>query len=293
VKIKRPMLAATANDLDKLKFPVIASPKLDGFRCIMLSGKALSRSFKQIANVYTREYMESRFPDNLDGELILPGKSFNDISSELRKFEGEPDFEFHVFDYIDLNEQFVDRLKIAEEVVVHTEDPRIKIVPSKLINNVKELLQYEEKCLDEGHEGVMIRSLDGLYKEGRSTERQGWLLKLKRFKDSEAEILGFEEQMHNNNAKKTNEIGLSSRSTSKENMIPADTLGKFLVKDIYSGIEFAIGSGEGLTAGLRKEIWYNQSKYLGEIVKYKYQLIGMEERPRIPIWLGFRPREDM
>jgi len=99
--------------------------------------------------------------------------------------------------------------------------------------------------------------------------------------------------MHNKNEKKTNELGLSKRSSSKENKVPAGTLGKFLVKDITTGVEFKVGTGDGLTLELRQEVWDNQEKYMGELIKYKFQKHGTKDKPRSPVWLGFRPTEDM
>ena len=45
----RPLLAATV-DLDKVKFPCYVSPKLDGIRVLGMSGKAMTRSLKEVPN---------------------------------------------------------------------------------------------------------------------------------------------------------------------------------------------------------------------------------------------------
>jgi DNA ligase-1 len=127
--------------------------------------------------------------------------------------------------------------------------------------------------------------------------REGYLLKRKPFKDSEAIIVGFEEQMENANEAEQDAFGRTKRSKHLEGMIPKDTLGKFLVREIgetpWLDREFAIGTGEGLTQDLRKEIWDNQSKYLGKIVTYKYQPHGIKDLPRLPIWKGFRDKRDL
>lgn len=293
MKIKRPMKGEEVDET-KLRFPLYVSPKLDGFRSLKLEGKSLSSSFKPIRNVFTRETIEREFPDDIDGELMLadPHATFSDISSAFSSFEGEPNFVFFVFDIV-MDGPFEERIKRAAEIVRTMAHPRLHLVPHIIVNNLQELLGFEHMCLSQGYEGIMVRSIDGPYKAGRSTVKEGYLLKLKRFKDSEAEILGFVEQMHNNNEKKKNELGLTKRSTKKENMIPAGTLGKFLVRDIHDGTEFEIGTGEGLTHELRKKIWDNQPEYLGKLIKYKYQEHGMKDKPRIPIWLGFRSEEDM
>ena len=57
------------------------------------------------------------------------------------------------------------------------------------------------------------------------------------------------------------------------------------------GLEFSCGSG--LNDALRDEIWKNQSKYLGKLVKYKYMSKGIKELPRHPVFIGFRDETDL
>jgi DNA ligase-1 len=290
------MLAETIDNVETTKFPALASPKLDGIRCVILGGKALSRKFKAIPNTFVRTWLEANLPDGIDGELMVKGATFNEVQSAIMSEDGEPDFEFHAFDHVldgDLEEAFESRYNRLISLVASIESNRLQLVPHIRVNNVKELLDFEEKCLDAEYEGVMLRSPQGGYKCGRSTLKQAWLLKLKRFADSEAVILGFEELMNNNNEKVKNELGLSKRSSHKAGKTGADTLGKFKVRDVTSGAEFEIGTGEGLTQALRKEIWENRDSFLGKLVKYKYQPAGQKDLPRFPVWLGFRDERDV
>ena len=78
---------------------------------------------------------------------------------------------------------------------------------TKTINTMEELEKYEVDCLEIGYEGVILRDPNAKYKHGRSTVKEGGLIKVKRFSDSEARILAMEEQMKNNNEKKVNELG--------------------------------------------------------------------------------------
>ena len=75
----------------------------------------------------------------------------------------------------------------------------------------------------------MMRDPVGRYKLGRGTFKEGLIYKLKRFADDEAVIIGFKEQMTNNNILEKDELGYAKRSIFKENMIPAGTLGNFIV----------------------------------------------------------------
>ena len=146
-------------------------------------------------------------------------------------------------------------------------------------------------CRTRVFEHRSVRSVDSPYKCGRSTNKEGYLLKLKRFSDSEAEIIGFEELEHNNNIAKKDAFGRSERSSCKENMVGGNTLGTLLVKDIKSAVEFRIGSG--LDMAMREKIWNNKSDYLNKIVKYKFFSVGVKELPRHPVLLGFRHIDDM
>lgn len=293
--ITRPMLAETLDVLEAVKFPVMVSPKLDGIRCLIVDGKALSRKFKPIPNHFVRNWLEANLPDGIDGELMVPGKSFNEVQSAIMSEDGEPDFEFCAFDLCNggLSEPFADRYEQLYNYVLDRELKHLKLVEHVVVDSIEGLLAYEQECLDAGYEGVMLRSPDGGYKCGRSTLKQAWLLKLKRFADSEAEILGFEELMNNNNEKVTNELGLSKRSSHKAGKSGANTLGKFKVRDVTTGVEFEIGTGEGLTQVLRKAIWDRRESFLGKLVKYKYQPAGQKDLPRFPVWLGFRDERDM
>lgn len=296
--ISRPMLAATQDpaEVDKIKFPVGATVKLDGIRCEIDDNEAKSRTFKPIPNRYIRSELERIFSfgksEFFDGE-VLSGNSFQECSSNVMSFEGEPDFKFYLFDYVSTTLRETYEKRMEKLAALKIDDPRvIKVLPT-IINSVEELEAFEAKALDDGFEGVILRSLTGPYKCGRSTNKEGYLLKLKRFSDSEAEIIGFEELMHNNNIKTTNNLGLSKRATCQENLVGANTLGTLLVRDIHSNLDFRIGTGQGLDIDLRRAMWNNQDAYLGKIVKYKYFSVGVKDLPRHPVFLGFRHKDDM
>jgi DNA ligase-1 len=202
-----------------------------------------------------------------------------------------------VFDIVStpvgVSKTYTERMVELEAAIKAVDDKHIRFVPITQINSYDELLVYEDEQLANGFEGVMIRDPNGPYKCGRSTEREGWLLKLKRFEDSEAEIIGFEELMHNNNVATIDELGHTKRSSAKAGKAPAGTLGKFKVRDVKSGVDFSCGTGVGLTQAKRQEIWDNRSKYMGKIIKYKSQTVGVKDAPRVPVYLGFRDPIDM
>ena len=284
----KPMLAGKLSSLDKLFFPCYCTPKLDGIRCLILNGVAVSRNLKPIRNKYIQERLKG-LPDGLDGELMLNStKNFNEVSSAVMSEAGEPDFYYAVFDCIS-DEPYLKRVgSQAELLKIH---PFTFLIRPRMVRNLEEFEAFEKEVLNLGYEGVMIRRGDGIYKFGRSTENEGGLLKWKRFTDSEAEVIGYLEQMQNNNPEEVDNLGHTKRSSHKGNMIPKDTLGALVVRDLKTGIEFNIGTG--YTNGSRDKLWAEKGKLIGRIVKYKYQDVGVKEAPRFPVFLGFRDKDDM
>ena len=300
--ITRPMLAETVEDVNSINYPVLVSPKLDGIRILKIDGNIVTRKFKPLPNTYTRQWLEKYLPDGFDGELILRhDMSFNACQSAFMSQDGEPDFKFMIFDYVSssLDTEFQYRFADLRETMIKKVWMQIgtlqmlDIVPHYFVNSAEELMVKEAEFVSQGYEGLMLRRPSGKYKCGRSTVKEELLLKVKRFEDSEAVVLDVLELMHNSNEKETDELGMSKRSKAQAGMVPAGMLGKFAVRDIKSGIEFEIGTGLGLTQELRKEIWDNKTKYLGKLVKYKFQPAGVKEKPRFPVWLGFRHEDDL
>lgn len=292
MSIKKPMLAATLEDLKSLKYPMLVTPKLDGIRCLIVDGKAVSRTFKPIPNNYIRNTIEQLAMEGFDGEIIIKGRKFNEITSAVMSVKGSPsDFSYIVFDYcVDQKESYKDRMMNLSKL---KQIPNIEYLLPIQINNEIELLKFESKCLSESYEGIMLRSIDSPYKFGRSTLKEKWLLKLKRFTDSEAVVLDVYEQMSNQNEPEEDAFGHTKRSSHSSGKVSAGTLGGFNVKDIKSGVEFKIGTGDGLNAELRNKIWDNKQDSIGKIVKYKSQKSGEKEKPRFPVFLGFRDERDV
>jgi DNA ligase 1 len=290
----KPMLAGTMKDTSKLRFPMLASQKLDGIRATVQGGRLLSRTLKDIPNENVQKLFKG-LPEGIDGELIVGDplapdayrKTVSLVMSDekpLDWFKGET-VRLHVFDKYGSG-GFQSRL---HESIDATSFDNVEHVKHIIVESLEELDIFEAGLLAKGAEGVMLRSLDGPYKTGRSTENEGYLLKVKRFVDSEAEITGVFEEMENTNEATTNELGRTKRSTEKAGLIPKGTLGGFEVRDLKTGVDFSIGAG--FTAAERKAFW--DKSPIGQVVKYKYFPSGSKDKPRHPIYLGLRDRRDI
>lgn len=292
----KPMLAVACEDLSKINYPVLASPKLDGVRCIIRNGVAMSRSLKAIPNKHVQNLFGKEEYEGLDGELIVGEPTdphcYNKTVSGVMSQQGQPDVAFWVFDRVPAitDQQFHERLNDVVDIESEYSNGEVKFLIHDLIENKEALKDYEEKIVSEGYEGVMLRSIDGPYKLGRSTLKQGYLLKIKRFEDTEAVVTGYEELMHNDNEAKANALGHTERSTSKDGKRPAGALGALWLKSNKWDEEFHVGTG--FTQVDREKLWQDIDKLIGQTVKFKYQPSGELNKPRFPVFLGFRPEED-
>ena len=296
----KPMLAASCDDLRALRYPLLATPKIDGIRCLVINGVAMSRSLKPIPNRYIQSVIGKPEFNGLDGELLV-GDSFQQATSGIMSEDGQPDFRYYVFDRWDLASGYRDRVRAmlvraANLMATHFGESQFLtfLTPVELKNRA-ELDAYASQCLAEGHEGIMVRSPVGPYKYGRATFKEGYLTKIKPFEDAEATVIGWEERMHNANEATTNALGRTERSSHKENLVPMGTLGALVCSNntLWPGQTFNIGTG--FTDSQRDELWgqAQRGQLAGRIVKFKYQAIGTADKPRIPVFLGFRDARDL
>lgn len=302
----RPMLAETieVSDFNKLNYPVLASVKLDGIRCIATNEGAYSRSGKLIPNKFIQKYItdvminlcnETKQDIILDGELLV-GETFQSCTSGIMSFEGEPNFTYNVFDCV-IDYQFdleaINRAINTNRILQQTKSFRFMLLPQMVMTDIKLLEQHYNFCILKGYEGIIVRGYNSPYKQGRSTKKEQYLLKVKPFETAEAMITDLVEKEHNNNEKEIDELGFTKRSSAKDGMVGMNTLGAFVCMDIKTNVKFNIGTGLGLNDELRSKIWNNQRDYIGKIITYKTQKIGTLDKPRIPVFIGFRDKEDM
>lgn len=298
----KPMLAVNAPDLHDLRYPLWASPKLDGIRAIINDGVVMSRNWKPIPNRRVQKVLGLVEASGLDGELIVgpltDKKVFNTTSSAIMSRSGEPDFVFWVFDCVSCKDKnWAARIEYAADLIrgLPEEVQRyVKMLDHTRADSPQMARDLEEIFLEAGYEGMMLREEAAPYKFGRSTLKQQALLKVKRFLDAEATITGWEELMHNLNDAEVGELGQTTRSHSKEGLVGGNTLGALTVAGLggtFDGVAFNIGTG--FDAETRQELWNRRHELVGAIVKFKYFEVGSLDAPRFPVFLGFRDINDL
>lgn len=292
----KPLLSATlpldpeTNDFKwgLIPFPVYASTKIDGFRSMVQCGVLVSRNGLPVKNRELQARYGRKQYEGLDGELTDGPANGDDVfhrtSSVVKKATADASqTTFNVIDRVTTKPIYDLRTRV-EELSCHTkvEDGLVTIrqVP---IEGILSLKKFEAKCLAQGFEGVMLRRADqGAYpqkpgKENRSTLREFYLCRVKRFEQAEATIVSISYLEHNLNEDRT---GTGRRSSKKANVEVDETqIGGALLRDCVTGKEFSTSVAR--EALRRWEGWQDERLWKGKKVRYKYQLVGTVDKPRI------------
>lgn len=202
-----PMLA---NDWDKekikAKFPLYSQGKLDGIRCIIKYDGMWTRKGKPIISAphifNAIRHVFEIYPDLiLDGELFTDKLSndFNKIVSCVRKTKPTQEdleesarwIEYWIYDFVDAEERtFKNRTHHLESNIFGLKEiPYIKILPTYLLKSKEEVNSQFAKYIEQGYEGQILRTPNGLYKNKRTSD----LMKHKDFKTEEFTVVAVNE----------------------------------------------------------------------------------------------------
>lgn len=299
-KTFKPILAPNEEvDLATLKYPLLASTKLDGIRCIIKNGEILSRSLKSIQNEQIRCRLEPIriFTEQnnviFDGELFSPELTFQQIvhfvmTQDLGDEQLPKNLKFYCFDCIENNQldiPFNQRLEMAKLYMMRFSDiafpvEQINVDSPEAINKLFEVV------LKEGYEGLILRNPKGKYKFGRGTVKEGLIYKVKPFVTFDAQIIGVVQatEVNQDAEKKINELGRSVTSKKKNDRHTIDKASAFMV--YYNNQELKVVLA--MTDEEKEQVWLNKESYIGKWMEYKGMLVGSKDVPRHPVMLRFR-----
>lgn len=253
------MLATDFNER-YLRFPCIVQPKLNGIRAMIYpNGLIMSRGGKEITVVTAPSV-----PFTLDGEWYLHGLSLQRINGAITPARSTPSLDtalvkFHAFDIVTVeNLTQLDRLNKLFDTPI----PGIMKVPFRICHSLSEVYDAYDAEVQNGYEGVIIRTVDNLYHAGKTPA----VMKLKSWTDAEATIVDF----------------TSGKETDTGSQF-CDSLGA-IVAVTPGGVRFKIGSG--FTPAERADIWARRSALLGLEVKYKYTSLSDNNTPITPIFMA-------
>lgn len=236
------------------------SEKLDGMRAYWDGKSFYSRQGNMIS---VPAFFSRDFPTfALDGELW---SGYNDFQRCVGIVKGQKEYKqtdwgdirYLVFDAPNQKGTFKQRYTFLKDELSTPSNPYIVLVDHKDCKGSQHLQDCLQQVLDKGGEGLMLRDPQSLYEGKRSTT----LLKVKRFDEMEAKVVGHEKGK-----------GRLSSLTGK------------LQCQLPSGVLFYVGSGFS-----DKERIHPPK--IGSIVTIQHQGLTITQKPRFPIFL--RRREDV
>lgn len=295
---------------------VIAQPKLDGCRGGQYSpGAFTGRSLKPYKNKKLTKFWSNIVFDGLDGELILPPPyewNFHAMcrmtTSVVNTIDSPTIPNLVAFDFVTPKSaewaylRRYEKLQRWVEKLREEETRRIHLMPMRIAKSIEELEGFDDEWVTYGYEGTIVRNPDAPFKPDRSTLAME-LWRIKRRLDFEFVVDEVVEAMENQNEAKTNALGRTERSTHKANKVGKGMVGaikgRVLKKVLWQGKvlfekdqPIKVGPGE-MTHADRVKYWKRQDRIVGKIGKAKVQPHGTMEKPRAPVWIGFRAAEDM
>lgn len=298
---KRTMLA-TDFDIDKAQFPYSCSTKIDGVQGNVQQGRVLPRSLKSFGNLDFIERFSVPELEGLNFEITLGGNPTapnlaHDTSGALRNINGKFEFHIWVYDVMVMAETYEERVnrvihrvrQISKYSPIY---PFVHVITPSKIMGAHEYYVFRNAVLDHGYEGVVLRKPESLYKSGRATAREQGFLRDKAKASFEIRITGVKEASANNNEKKVNELGLTARSTHKENKtakgVVGSVVGEFVKDTILGGVTFKKGqsvtSGAGCLTQEERELFFrNPNLIIGKIAEIECLAYGIKDAPRQPV----------
>lgn len=279
----------------KDKYPVAVEPKLDGIRVLIVlkhieedgeayydvsvfsrAGKPFT-SLEEIEDTICDVFAETSWTEDMvfDGEVFC-GSFKKTVSQVKRKKEQAVDAIYTIFDIIPLKEfnekgSTLDfkgrRAKLVEFFKAATPTQRkIKLSKAVLAENYDEVMELYRSARDIGHEGVIVKTIEGDTSLWIPKRSWGWM-KIKDKKTADCEIIGAEEG-----------TGRLER-----------TLGAIVV--MFNGIRVNVGTGfadeerhklwrlhkKGKLAGLTAEVSYHEETSDGSLRHPAFMAIRIDK----------------
>ncbi|ACY51686.1 DNA ligase [Vibrio diabolicus] len=235
------------------------SEKLDGIRAYWTGQHLVTRNGNRI---YAPDWFIDSLPDYpLDGELWAGRGNFHLVQQTvLDKTPVESawrNIDFMIFDMPYSAGDYRKRYYNIKDLVLEVDQAHIKYVEHRAIQNEAHLFAQLDKISISDGEGVMLRKVSSRYQAGRGSD----LLKLKRYADDEALVVGYKPGTGRL-------LGM---------------MGAMLVR-LPDGTEFYIGSG--FTDEVRR-----QPPKIGSTITFRYNGFTHNGKPRFARFLRERLKE--
>lgn len=194
---------------EKVKFPALVQPKLDGVRCIVYlnDDQVVLESRGGKDYVFLNHIRKELKPIlktgvTLDGELYFHDDSMKNVerfqflsqACKITRKKPHPEehkVEYWIFDVYDLKRNNQLRFQMLNIILSDYSGESIKLTPTFTVKSHEEIEEKMQTFLKQDYEGLMIRNCEAVYvsKKGYHCDD---LLKYKNFEDEEWVIVGAE-----------------------------------------------------------------------------------------------------
>ncbi|HAS64368.1 MAG TPA: DNA ligase [Vibrio sp.] len=165
------------------------SEKLDGIRAIWDGVQLTTRNGRHI---YVPKWFSEHLPDYpVEGELWAGRGNFHIVQQTV--LDHKPveqawrEIRFMLFDLPHAAGDYAKRYYNLVYLVEQINQAHIQYIEHSVIHSEKELFTYLDSVDHSNGEGIMLRKISSRYQAGRSSD----LLKLKRYQDDEATVIGY------------------------------------------------------------------------------------------------------
>jgi len=264
-----------------IKLPCFAQPKLNGVRCLNILKPRFDKPIFSSRNgkIYdtlshlTAPQDESEILFRVlntqfmpDGEIYKHGWTFQRIIRAVKEQKDySPQLEFWMYDLATfedhLQEDYDKRLEMISNICEAT-SLQFKLTPTVIIKTYDEIIEWHNKWVREGFEGIILRNMKGKYVyQYRSSN----LLKYKEFEDKEFPIVGADQG-----------TGLEEGCV-------------VWICENEDGRQFRVRP-KG-TREIRRELFNDQKKYMGEPLTVRFQERSEDNVPIFPVGIAIRDYE--
>jgi DNA ligase-1 len=278
--------------------------KLDGVRVLaVVSGDVCTlysrngkefENFPQIADFIEENRKAFQYGTGFAGQYVLDGEivgeSFQALMKQAqRKSNAKTDnMVYHVFDIVPLSEfregfcnlQQHKRIDLLKRTQAHLpENGCVRIMPGMDVDlDTAEghdvMRRFAEASVEEGYEGIMIKSMDAPYE----CKRSDFWMKWKPTITVDLNIVGFEEGTGRNSGR----------------------LGAIVCEGEDNGRKICVNVGSGFSDSDRDEYWSNRDALLGDVVEVQADVVTQNQDgsyslrfPRFMRFRGFEPGEKL
>ncbi len=279
--------------------------KLDGVRVLAVvqgqsvslmsrNGKAFD-NFPQIAEAIEEHRKSFQFGTKTGGRFVLDGEIVGEsFQTLMRQAHRKKDAKttgmvYHIFDFIPLddfergywNAQQHKRLDILEKArdVLKESTDCLRIMPGLEVDldtaEGQDIMhRFAQDAVEQGYEGIMIKSLDAPYE----CKRSSFWMKWKPTITVDLNIVGFEEGTGRNKGR----------------------LGAIICEGVDDGRDIRVNVGSGLSDADRDEYWGSRTDLLGRVVEVQADAVTQNQDgsyslrfPRFLRFRGFEPGEKL